>query len=52
MARRRIFEDHVLSNLENQRRVQDRAASIDAELDEARAGIDWAFRLEAEKTLA
>lgn len=40
MGRKRIFEDHVLTNLENQHRVQDRAAAIDDELDKARAGVD------------
>ena len=38
-------------NLESQRRFQDKAASIDEELDKARGEIDWDFRREAEKSL-
>lgn len=51
MGRKRIFEDHVLTNLENQHRVQDRAASIDKELDEARANVDRRRRAKAESSL-
>lgn len=51
MGRKRIFEDHVLTNLENQHRVQDRAASIDEDLDKARRNIDKRRRAKAEKGL-
>ena len=47
MSRKRIFEDHTLSNLENQHRVQDRASSIDDQLDVAMTMIDWQRRNKA-----
>lgn len=51
MARQRIFKDHVISNVENQHRIQDRAASIDEKLDEAFSKIDWQRRKAAEQSL-
>lgn len=52
MARQRIFEDHAMTGMEAKRLHDDRAASIDKELDEAFAGVDWNRRREAEKSLA
>lgn len=51
MARQRIFKDHTISNVENQHRIQDRAASIDEKLDAAFASIDWQRRNDAEKSI-
>ena len=40
--------DHILSGMETNRRFQDKAASIDQQLDEARSKINWKRRKEAE----
>ena len=40
-----------MSNAEAKRRFDDRAASIDAQLDEAFDSIDWQRRNEAEKSI-
>lgn len=52
MARRRVHEDRLMSNLESQRRFQDAAVAIDVELDDAFSKIDWDRRNKAEKSLA
>lgn len=44
MAKKRINEDRALTGFELKRRHDDKAASIDDELDQARAKIDWKFR--------
>lgn len=51
MAKPRINQDHALTSLEKKRRFIDKAASIDKELDEAIANIDWNRRNAAEKSL-
>lgn len=40
MANKRIYEDRALTNTELKRRHDDKAASIDEELDKARANVD------------
>ncbi len=40
-----------MTNAEAKRRFDDKAASIDQQLDEALAGIDWKRRKEAEKSI-
>ena len=40
MAKKRIFEDRALTNMEIARRHDDKAASIDDELDKAREAVD------------
>ena len=40
-----------MTNAEAKRRFDDRAASIDQQLDEALEGIDWKRRKEAEKSI-
>lgn len=40
--------DHILSGMETNRRFQDKAASIDQQLDDARSKINWKRRKEAE----
>lgn len=40
MAKKRIYEDRALTNTELKRRHDDKAASIDEELDEARGKVD------------
>lgn len=52
MAKRQIFTDRKLSNLETKRRFDDRAISIDVQLDEAFAKINWKRRNNAEKSLS
>ena len=51
MAKKRIYEDRALTNTELKRRHDDKAASIDEELDKARANVDARRREEAEKGL-
>jgi len=51
MAKRRIIEDRPLTGAELKRRHDDRAASIDAELDEAFGLIDWDRRNRASASL-
>lgn len=51
MAKPRINQDHALTALEKKRRHIDKAASIDKELDEAMADIDWKRRKMAEQSL-
>lgn len=51
MAKKRINEDRPLTGFEIKRRHDDKAASIDEELDKARAEIDWKRRRAAEKSL-
>lgn len=51
MARQRIYDDHVLSSTELKRRQNDKACSIDKELEEAYKGIDWNRRNGAEINL-
>lgn len=48
---RKIQGDHKLTGMEIKRRQDDKAASIDGELDEALANIDWGRRREAEKDI-
>ena len=45
---RRIYEDRLIGGTEAKRRFDERAASIDAQLDEARQRIDWNRRNAAE----
>ena len=47
----KIKGDHRISNLEAQRRFQDKASSIDKEMNAALAGVDWQRRKNAEKSL-
>ena len=47
----RIYEDHVLTNLEKQHRFLDAHASIDAQLDQVFQEIDWKRRNDAEKSI-
>ena len=49
--RQRIFDDHVLTNIEKQHRFLDKHASIDEQLDLAFANIDWKRRKAAEKSI-
>lgn len=51
MAKKRIYEDRALTNVELKRRHDDKAASIDKELDEARANVDKRRRAKAESSL-
>lgn len=52
MGRKRISEDgHRLTGVEIKRRHDDAAATIDAELDEAVASIDWDRRNKASASL-
>lgn len=51
MAKKRLYKDHALTSLEKKRRHTDKAASIDKELDEAIANIDWNRRTQAETSL-
>ena len=51
MAKKRIYEDRALTNTELKRRHDDKAASIDEELDKARANVDVKRRADAEKSL-
>jgi hypothetical protein len=44
-----MVSDHVLSNVENQRRHLDKVASINDALNEARRNINWQRRNEAER---
>ena len=48
---KRVHEDYLMSNTEAKRRYDDRVASIDKELDEARRNIDTKRRHKAEKSL-
>ena len=48
---RKIQGDHKLTGMEIKRRQDDKAASIDGELDQAIANIDWDRRREAEKDI-
>ena len=41
MAKQRVYKDHALSAVEKKRRHTDKAASIDAALNNALANIDW-----------
>ncbi len=47
MAKKRIFSDHALTGREAKRRFDDKACSIDAELDAALAAVDWDRRKRA-----
>lgn len=47
MAKQRIYKDHALTSLEKKRRLTDKAASIDKELNAAFLGIDWKRRKRA-----
>ena len=47
----RIYEDRALTNLEKQHRYLDAHASIDEQLDDAFAEINWKRRNEAEKSI-
>lgn len=51
MARKRIYEDHVLSDAEKHQRYNDKAVKIDKQLDEAYSSIDWGRRNAAEINL-
>lgn len=51
MARKRKHEDHRMTGLEAQHDFQDRASSIDEELDKAFSSIDWDRRNKASKSL-
>lgn len=51
MGRKRINPKRVLTNIEKQRKIDDEAASIDVELEEAWKKIDWKRRISAEKSL-
>jgi len=51
MARKRKHEDHRMSVLEAQHDFQDRASSIDIELDKAFELINWDRRNKASKSL-
>ncbi len=48
---RKLKHDHKMSNLELQHEFQDRASSIDDELDAAMMKIDWKRRKRASKSL-
>lgn len=48
MAKKRIYEDHTLTNTEKSRRHSDAIAAIDEEFDEALSNIDWNRRMTAE----
>ena len=52
MAKQRLYKDHALTSMEKKRRHNDKAASIDKELDEAIANIDWNRRSQAEVSLS
>ena len=47
----KIKGDHKISNLEAQRRFQDKVCSIDKEMNVALACVDWERRKRAEKSL-
>lgn len=51
MSKNRIFNDRILTTAERKQRFDDRAAAIDAQLDEAFQNIDWKRRNEAEKSI-
>ena len=51
MSKNRIFNDRILTTAERKQRFDDRAASIDAQLDDAFQNIDWNRRNEAEKSI-
>ena len=51
MARQRRFKDRLVTNAEAKRQFDDRAASIDQQLDEAFDNIDWKRRNKAEKSI-
>ena len=51
MSKKRILADRNLTGMEKKRRVDDIAASIDQELDEAIKNIDLKRKTEAEKSL-
>ena len=46
-----MLGDHILSGLETNRRFQDKAASIDEQLNDARSKIDWERRNAAESDI-
>lgn len=48
---RKTLGDHAMSNMERQRRKDDKACSIDAELNHAFGSIDWDRRRKAETSL-
>lgn len=48
MGRKRINPKRVLTNLEKQRKIDDEAASIDVELEDAWKKVDWKRRRSAE----
>ena len=51
MSKNRIFNDRILTTAERKQRFDDKAAAIDAQLDEAFQNIDWNRRKEAEKSI-
>ena len=50
MGKQRINADRPLTNLEIQRRHEDKISSIDEALDAALAAIDWKRRRNAERS--
>ena len=51
MSKNRIYATRTLSQMEINRRHQDKVASIDNELNAAIAKIDWKRRKKAERSL-
>ena len=47
---KRVYEDRLLTQREAKRRFDDRACSIDTQLDEAYQHIDWQRRNQAESS--